>query len=417
MRLWRRAVQRLLAVSTTILLTACTALPRLEAVPAELTEQAVIEGVPNVRIWPDQDLTPLLRSILVNREREVTALRMVNLPTDHLPPASLLAISGGGDAGSYCSGVLSGWTARGDRPVFKVVTGVSVGALIAPFAFLGSNYDDVVRTVATTAVAEDFVQERGTFVGLLSDGMGSTEPMAKLVSRYLTTDVLRAVAAEYSKGRLLFIATTDLDAGRQVVWNMGEIASSPALNALDLFRKIMVASASIPGVMSPVLIDVVVNGKHYQEMHVDGGIVAQVFLSPVAFLNQLQLATGQERETHIYIVRNGRLQPDWSNTQRRTLDIGNRAILALVEAQGVHDVYRLYETAMEDHADFNVAYIGAEFEYPHSREFDSQYMKKLYDYGFNQAFSGSEWRKAPPMPRRPALQELMPMQWSATAER
>jgi predicted acylesterase/phospholipase RssA len=327
------------------LLSGCSALPRLEAVPEAQTESAYIAGIPYARVWLDRDINPFIEAVNRDSQREAEALREAGKPTDPMPPAHALAISGGGDAGAFAAGILSGWTARGDRPEFKVVTGVSTGALIAPFAFLGPRYDEVVRTVATTAGPNDILHRRNALAGLASDGMASSSPLSKLVAKYVTSELLDAIAREHARGRVLEIGTTDLDAGRQVTWNMGEIASSHAPNALDLFRKIMIASASIPGVVSPVLIDVEVDGKRYQEMHVDGGVISQVFLYPASFLFELRRATGQplNREIYTYVIRNGRLTPDWADTKRRTLAIGGRAIRTLVQTQGINDVHRLYE--------------------------------------------------------------------------
>ena len=380
------------------LLPACAPLPRLDAVPPAQTEQAAIPGIPYARVWLDRDLQTFIEAVLRDTRREQAALKAAGQPTDPLPPAYALAISGGGDAGAFAAGILSGWTARGDRPVFKVVTGISAGALIAPFAFLGSQYDDIVRKVATSAGPDDILHRRNTLMGLASDGMASSEPLAKIVAQYVTPEILAAIAREYAKGRVLQIGTTDLDAGRQVTWNMGEIAMSSAPGALELFRKIMIASSSIPGVISPVMIDVEIAGKPFQEMHVDGGVISQVFLYPSSFLNELARATGKGmgREIHTYVIRNGRLEQSWNATRRRTLDIGGRAISALVETQGINDVHRLYQIAKQDKAEFNLAYIGAEFDAPHPEEFDSAYMKKLYDYAYQLAASGRQWHQAPP---------------------
>ena len=279
-----------------------------------------------------------------------------------------------------------------------MVTGISAGALIAPFAFLGSKYDAVVRTVATTAGPEGILHKRSTLVGLARDGMYSSEPLSKLIEQYVTPEVLAAIAHEYARGRALEIGTTDLDAARQVTWNMGEIAATRSPDALELFRKIMLASASIPGVTSPVLFDVEVDGKRYQEMHVDGAVTSQVFLYPASLLAELQRATGQpfKREIHSYVIRNGRLDADWNNTRRRTLAIGARAIHTLVQTQGNNDVRRLYAIARQDNADFNLAYIAPEFAAPHAKDFDLAYMKALFEYGYDLAIKDREWHKAPP---------------------
>jgi hypothetical protein len=179
---------------------------------------------------------------------------------------------------------------------------------------------------------------------------------------------------------------------------MGAIASSNAPGALELFRKIMIASTSIPGAVSPVMIDVNVDGKHFQEMHVDGGVIMQVFLYPSRTLIELTRATGKpfHRELHVYVIRNGRLEPEWNDTRRRTLSIGGRAISALIRTQGINDVQRIYQTARQDEADFNLAYIGPDFDYPHNEEFDIAYMNRLFDYAHHLSANGNPWHKTPP---------------------
>ena len=383
---------------TVVSLQACTTLPRLAAVPPTQTASAIIPGFRKYRYWLDEDLPVLLQEVISDDKRERATLASLGISTDPMPTANVLAISGGGDAGAFASGLLSGWTAHGSRPEFKLVTGVSAGALIAPFAYLGPAYDDVLRAVATSVGPDDIFHRRNVLVGLVGDGMADSSPLERLVTRYVTSETLEAIAAEYSKGRSLQIATTDLDSGRAVIWSMGAIAASRAPGALDLFRKVMIASASIPGVVSPVLFDVEVDGRRYQELHVDGGVIAQTYAYPRFSLNEWQRATGRryQRAIKIYVVLNGRMQPEWADTKRRTLEIGNRAIRTLVQAQGIADVDRIYATAIQDGAEFNLAYIGPDFSYPHTTEFDNVFMKQLYDYGYALAASGKAWHKAPP---------------------
>jgi predicted acylesterase/phospholipase RssA len=216
----------------------------------------------------------------------------------------VLAISGGGDAVAFAAGLLSGWSTYGTRPKFKLVTGISAGALIAPFAYLGPAYDDLIRTVATSVGPDDFFDRRNVLIGLASDGMADSGPLARLVAKYVTSETLAAIATEYSKGRSLQVATTDLDSGRPVIWSMGAIAASDAPGALELFRKIMVASVLIPGVVSPVLFDVEIEGQRYQELHVDGGVIAQTYAYPRDSLQEWQRATGQpyQRAIHDYVI-------------------------------------------------------------------------------------------------------------------
>jgi predicted acylesterase/phospholipase RssA len=173
-----------------------------------------------------------------------------------------------------------GWSGTGTRPSFKLVTGISTGALIAPFAFLGPAYDQQLRDVYTGIGPDDVYERRLLLSAIFSDALTSTDPLFHLIARYANADMLAAIAREYDRGRLLLIGTTNLDVQRPVIWNIGAIAKTGQPAALDLFRKILLASASVPGVFPPVLIDVEAAGAHYQEMHVDGGAAAQTFLIP-----------------------------------------------------------------------------------------------------------------------------------------
>jgi hypothetical protein len=382
-----------------VLLQGCASLSRLDAVPPTLTERAIIPGIPEARYWLDRDLTPFIQSVIEDDKREREALARAGKDTpDPMAAASLLAISGGSDAGAFAAGILVGWTAHGNRPEFRVVTGISTGALIAPFAFLGPQYDDALRSAFTSVRSENIFHKRTMLAGLASDGMADSEPLSRLVAKYITPEMLAEVANAYAKGRVLEIGTTDLDSGRPVTWNMGAIASSDAPGALELFRKIIVASTSIPGEVSPVMIDVDIDGKHFQEMHVDGGVITQVFLYPRSILRELHRVTGRpyRRELHAYVIRNGKLEPEWSETERHTLSIGGRAISALIQAQGISDLQRIYLTAQHDGVDFNLAYIGPDFNYPHKATFDPEYMKRLFEYAYQLSAKGYPWHKEAP---------------------
>jgi len=389
---------RAAAIMLVVVLQGCAPLPRLGPVPEAQTEQAVVPGMPDSRLWMDRDLKTFVKVVLEDNARERSALLQAGRPVDPLPPIYFLSISGGGDNGAFAAGVLAGWTASGTRPEFRVVTGISAGALIAPFAFLGPAYDEVIRKVATSLRPGLVFRARNRLMGLLSDGMASSAPIRQLVAHYVTPELLADIAREHAKGRALEIATTDLDAGRQVTWDMGAIAARGTPEALELFRNIMIASMSIPGAVSPVMIDVEAGGKHYQEMHVDGGVITQLFAYPSHAIAELEKATGAplNRPVHLFVIRNGRLDPEWSATSRRTLNIGGRAISALIQAEGVGDVYRIYRTAHEDRVDFNLAYIGRDFPPTKHEMFETAYMQRLFDYGFQAARQGHLWRKAPP---------------------
>jgi len=353
---------------------------------------------PGSRYWPDLDPLPLFRDNLMSVDRESAFLEKQGVYPGRLPPAYLLAISGGGDAGAFGAGLLTGWTHQGSRPQFTLVTGISAGALIAPFAFLGPEYDETLRSVCSSIGPRSIYNPRNVFAGLAGDGFADDAPLARLIEKYVTRELLAAIALEYAHGRMLLIGTTDLDSRRRVVWNMGAIAASEDPRALLLFRKVMLASTAIPGIFPPVMIDVEIRGKHYQEMHVDGGVLNQVFLLPPFFIRGFEERRSvEDRERSVYIIRNGTLDPRWQHVPRRTTNVAYRAIDALIDAQGMNDLYRLQVAAEYAKEEFHVAYIGDNFNYPHAREFDSAYLRHLFDYAYGQAAAGSEWKSQIPM--------------------
>ena len=375
------------------MLSACATPQRLEAVPDSLTTQADT-GLGNIRFFPTRDTRPFAEEAVASVQKEQAWLASQGR-TGPLPPAYFLAVSGGGHNGAFGAGLLTGWTAAGTRPEFKVVTGISTGALIAPFAFLGSRYDQQLEQVYTTISQRDIFKKRGMIKGFFSDGLADTSPLKQMVARFVDRPMLDAIAAEYKKGRLLFVATAELDALQPVVWNMTAIAASPDPRAAELFHSVLVASASIPGAFPPVMIDVTVGGRHYQEMHADGGTIAQVFLYPPsakAYIGGRLV----ERKRVLYIIRNARLDPDWQSINRRTLPVAARAISSLTQTQGVGDLYRIYATAQRDGLDYNLAYIPSSFNVVAKEEFDQDYMKQLYAVGRSMAQQGYPWEKVPP---------------------
>ncbi|MCP5426172.1 MAG: patatin-like phospholipase family protein [Gammaproteobacteria bacterium] len=390
----------MMAILSTVLLLlvqGCASPVRLGAVPFEDTSRAVIPGIPDARYWVDSDVEPFIRDAMASAQREKELL----IRAGHkgpLPPVNFLAVSGGGDDGAFGAGLLVGWSETGTRPEFKGVTGISTGALIAPFAFLGPEYDEELRTVYTTIGPPDVMKQRSFLAALTSDGMADNAPLWELISKHINADFLQRVAAEYQKGRLLLIGTTDLDARRPVIWNMGAIASHANAQALDLFRHIMLASAAIPGAFPPTMFNVEVDGKPYQEMHVDGGAMAQVFLYPpglfdIARSQGLKVA---DRERNVFVIRNARLDPQWASVERSTLSIVGRAISSLIQTQGVGDLYKIYLTTQQDGVDFNLAYIGSDFNHEHKEDFDTAYMNALFEYGYQLGRKGYPWHKQPP---------------------
>jgi predicted acylesterase/phospholipase RssA len=378
-----------LAVCAMLVVGGCGTTSRMAATPQALASHAVVPGFSNIRYFVPADADRMTAEYDRSVDRELRAAR-IHAARD-LPPARFLALSGGADDGAFGAGLLNGWSAAGTRPEFKLVTGISTGALIAPFAYLGSDYDPQLKEVFTTLTADRVFRKRSILAGLTEDALSDTAPLFSLITKYLDEDMLARIAREHDKGRLLLIMTTDLDAARPVIWNIGAIAKQGGPEAANTIRKVLLASASIPGAFPPVMFDVEVEGKPYQELHVDGGAVAQSFLyTPSVHLKQ----SGRKRIA--YIVRNQRLIPSPEKVERRTLSIAGRAISVLIVANGLGDIYRMYAMTKRDKVDFNLAYIGEEFTQPYPSMFDQTYMRALFAYGYEKARKGYSWSKAPP---------------------
>jgi predicted acylesterase/phospholipase RssA len=353
-------------------------------------------SIPFARFYAEGDEASIeaLTVEVALKERKALGL---SAPDAKLPPNYFLAISGGGDDGAFGAGLLAGWTARGDRPSFRVVTGISTGALSAPFAFLGPDYDGKLKQVYTEVTADDIFTKRPLLSALASDAASDSTPLRTLIGRYVDKEMVRRIGEEYDKGRVLLIATTNLDQGRAVIWNIGAIAKSPDRRARDLIVEVLRASASIPGAFPPVMLDVTVDGKRYEEMHVDGGAVAQAFLYPPSFQLRKAAARRNVVRRHVsYVIRNGRLFRPEENVKRETLAIAGQAISTMITASGVNDTYRMYLTTQRDGVEFNLAFIGEDFVRPYKGPFDQEYMRALYAYGLEKGRAGYPWRTKPP---------------------
>jgi hypothetical protein len=395
MRLERRQLLGFAAsVPALSLAAACSSLERGMPTPESIVEQATVLGIPNARFWPDTQGQALAREAIAAQQRERTAIGGAG----RLPPAAFLAVSGGGENGAFGAGLLCGWYDSGTIPVFKLATGVSTGAMIAPFAFLGGSYYERLRTLYTTITPSDVLEKRGIFGALFSDALADTTPLLRLIARYCDQRMLADIADAYRKGRILLIGTTNLDEQRPVIWNIGAIAASGRPGALDLVHKILLASAAIPGAFPPVMIDVEAAGRKYQEMHVDGGAVVQTFLYPPDISLRADLRLPEFRRERIaYIIRNGRLDPHSVDVERRLLSITGRTISTMIHYSGYNDIIRIYATTRRDGVGYNLAFIETDFlEYEHE-QFDPAYMKALFDYGYARGRAGYRWRKAPPI--------------------
>ena len=330
---------------------------------------AVIPGMPDARFYADAD-GEFAKALPVQ-------------------PGPWLILSTGGSDGAFGAGILNGLSAAGQRPDYAVVTGVSTGALMAPFAFAGPRYDDALKTAYTTITAADVFEAGGT-----GESFVDSWPLKDLIAKQITPALLADVAAAHNSGRRLFVITTDLDAQRSVVWNMGAIAARGGDAALNLFRTVLLASGAIPGAFPPVLIGVEAGGKKFSEMHVDGGVGGQFFVAPAALLE----STSDYRipATELYVVVNSGLQPDFQVVQPSTPVILAQSVGAAVKVDLRLMLDRAYLAARRSNVGFNVATIPASFSAPSRGPFDPDYMKALYQTGYEQGKSANAFANRPP---------------------
>lgn len=341
--------------------------PARIAFTAQDQAAAVIPGIADARIWGDsaKDFVRVLPSM----------------------KGPWLAVSGGGADGAFAAGILTGWSQANNRPEFTVVTGSSIGAMIAPFAFVGPKYDEQLRNDFTTITAADLFEDHVTPESLLD-----TWPLKRLIEKRVTPQLLSEIATEHRRGRRLLVVTSNLDAGRRVLWNMGAIAERGDDTALKLFREILLASASIPGFFPPVAITAEANGKQFQEMHIDGSVTAPFFIVPEDMLaagNGSNLPASQ-----IYVIVNSKLAPEFSMPERKLHSVLGRFIsVALTTALRV-ELLLTINGMQRLGTDLSIAYVEPSFQHPSRSLFDDEYMRALFEYAANRARQGAAFENS-----------------------
>jgi predicted acylesterase/phospholipase RssA len=382
-----------------VMLTGCGTLLR-NPVPPELTATASIPDMPEVRAWAGRVSPAMERDFAHSFEQESPE----DFPrgADGVVRYAHLALSGGGANGAFGAGFVHGWSTTGSRPVFKIVTGVSTGALMAPFAFLGPSYDRALHEFYTTTTTRD-IFDIGSILSILisllrGDSLADIGPLAALIARHVDAEFLRKVADAHNRGRRLYIGTVDLDSQQFVVWNMGLIAASGRPQALDLFRKVMFASASVPIAFAPVFFEVEAGGERYDEMQVDGAVAATVFLHGGVFRPSLireRAGLGAGRED-IFVIHNGQLRGDPSPTPRSLRGITARVIEASSRAGVVGALFTIYAFAQREQASFQWVTIPQGVEIPGTAGFEPEKMTGLYEVGYRTALAGPVWSVNPP---------------------
>jgi Patatin-like phospholipase len=357
----------------------CSSLSRAPFTRAQ-QDVAGIPGIADARIWAD-DPTGLSRTApFSDGQRKPISI-------------DVLALSGGGAEGAFGAGLLVGWTEAGNRPEFSVVSGTSSGALIAPFAFLGVSHDPTLRDLFTSGMAETLLRVDG-LNAIFGSGVFKTEPLKLLVAHYIDEDLLHLVAAQHRRGRRLFIVTTNIDAQRTAVWNMGAIAASDYSERLQLFRNILVASASAPGLFAPAYIEVQAGNTLFQEMHVDGAVTSNVLAVPESVLLQ-KVAFTDTAKPKLYIIVNGKITPDFAVIGDGTLSIVARSFYSTVKANTRNTLIATYDFARRNGWQFRLAAIQPDYPMTSTTfNFDTGYMRGLFNLGFSKGRSGQQWQSS-----------------------
>jgi predicted patatin/cPLA2 family phospholipase len=368
--------------SCELLLCGCASEPRVAFSQAD--QMAALPLGPHpIRYWAD---TP--ESLVQDAARRAVVQKGQNF--------AYLALSGGGGGGAYGAGVLNGWTQSGARPAFTVVSGVSVGAMIAPFAFLGPDYDARLKRIYTNGEAQRLIDQTSPLGAIFGGGLIESGRMRELVERYIDDEMLIEIAREDRKGRRLLVVTTDLDAQRAMIWDMGAIAATGGPRAFKLFRDVIAASASVPVVFAPQLIDVQANDRLFQEMHVDGAVTAPVFILPdTLLLGGKRIVTRGGRE-NLYVIVNARLDAGFEVVPNKAEAIAARSfgVMSRVETEAV--LAQTYKVATGDGLGFNLSYIGKDIPDSGGTGFETETMRRLFAYGFARASAGSFWENKPP---------------------
>lgn len=365
-------------------------------VPPELVQKVQIKNMPEVRAMIGEHDTALQENLLESVKQEDPKDYPVNFEGVKIYP--VLALSGGGANGAYGAGLLKGWSKEGSRPVFKVVTGVSTGAIIAPFAFLGKEYDGELEKCYTTMATKDVMANKFPLMMLFSNSLASNAPLEQTINRLVDKKILDRIAVEHRRGRRLFVGTANLDAQRFVIWDMGAIACR---GDVALFQKVILASAAIPIIFPPSVFYVEADGQTYDELHADGGTMTQVFTVYKLLDGMQQAAKGlgintAKIKSKLYVIRNGYMSPTYKKLKGNLESLAERSFDTIISTQGLGDAYRIYAFSKQGGNDYNLAFIPADFKQDPEEMFDPRVMKELFDRGYADAAGGYKWHKEPP---------------------
>lgn len=386
MRLFCFTVRFTIVLIAAAVISGCASLPRTYFTASQQSI-AQIPGIPAARYWADASAADFARLARME-DMHATANRIGSM--------NFLAISGGAADGAFGAGVLKGWSDQGGRPDFVFVSGVSAGALIAPLAYLGPDEDDALIYAWTSGVAEPLGE--GGVLSLLFSQESRRIALYELVAGFVDAKMLGRIAAQHRSGRRLVVVTTNLDAQRPVLWDLGAIAASGHPRALELFRNVLVASASVPGIFEPTLFEVEAGGQRFSELHVDGGATLQVFTVPEAILADSRSALKSARRVpaNFYIIINNRLKPEFQVVQGSTVPVLARSLSSLIKTHARMTLVATREFAGSRGIGFNLTFIGEDFPPELKSSFETGYMRTIFRYGYDKAAGGEAWQREIP---------------------
>ena len=386
-----------LAVLVGLTMAGCSTIERIPYTPAAAA-RAEIPNMRNVRFSGDGSAVEFDRL-----RRDVVQQAAARHAT-----VNYLALSGGGGDGAYGAGFLKGLAETGRRPEFTIVSGVSTGALMAPFVFLGPSYDATLQSLYTSDFGASLVKDVNVLNGLFGNSLVDSDKLGRLIARYIDDSILQKIAAEHRRGRRLLIATTNLDTQRSDVWDMGAIATSGTPNALALFRQVLAASASVPGLFPPRLVEVSADGQSFKEMHVDGGTLRQLYVAPdeVIYGNE----SGGTGIKDLYILVNNKIDPTFTVVEDAAVAVGARSLATILKREGRNNVMSAYAYAMRNHIGYHIAFIDAGVaDLPATEQFSPEYMTSLFNLGYERGKSARPWDAAPPLTNPPLVQPETPL--------
>ena len=394
-----QTIRMVASILVVLVIASCASEPIRNPVPHKLQDAAKVVDMPDIRVWGDGGDDSLHADIVQSIHDEPEGL-FPRGPNGEFQYSSL-ALSGGGDHGAFGAGFLKGWSQSGTRPVFKIVTGISTGALIAPFAMLGPYYDEILQKAYTTVTVDDVMKKKSIAGAYWRESLVDNHPLQEMVHEVISDEVIDAIGVAHKKGQRLFIATTNFDAQRPVIWNMGAVANSKHPDAYALFRKILIASTSIPVLFPPAFVEVEVDGKTYEEMHVDGGTVGQMFFygSSMDWQAVLRDASGIENpidRSILYAIIDGEVDPEHEPVRRRLMPITDRTIKTLIKVSAWSALYRMYLHAEVGGYGFNFVNLPDDYAAKNKQPYDPEEMNRMFEIGYEMGLKGEGWQEIPP---------------------